>query len=254
MEYSVQERRDEILNKLNENGRVHVKKLSEEFGVSGVVIRNDLAELERLDLLSRVHGGAIKSYKSYRDMTLLQRSNTNLQEKTEIAAEISKFVKNHDTLIMNSGTTTLFVLRALWDKNITIVTNSIALAIEGAKNPNFKIILLGGDVDADYQFTYGTSALRELSRYNANLMIMSVDGVDVNDGISTFYYHEAEICQNMMSRSSKVIVAADYSKIGRTAFSNIDSLDEIDVLVTNSKTPDRYIKSLKAKGITVILA
>lgn len=252
--YSVQERRDKILSLLSENGRVYVNQLSEIFEVSSVVIRADLAELEKLDLLSRVHGGAITSYRSYRDMTLLQRSNTNLKEKNDIATRVLELVKNHDTLIMNAGTTTLFILRALWERNITIVTNSIALALEGAKNPNFKIILLGGDVDADYQFTYGTAALKELERYNANLLIMSVDGVDVKDGISTFYYHEAELCQKMISQSSKVLVAADYSKIGRTAFSKIESLNAIDTLITNDKASEKYLDSIRALGIEVIKA
>lgn len=253
-QYSVQERRDKIIDILNEKGRVYVNKLSELFEVSSVVIRTDLAELERLDLLSRVHGGAITSYKSYCDMNLIQRSNINLKEKNDIAQKVKDLVKDHDTLMMNAGTTPLFVMRAIMDKKVTIVTNSIAMALEGAKNPNFKIILLGGDVDPDYQFTYGFSALKELSQYSASTLILSVDGIDTKDGISTFYYHEAEICRKMISRSNRVIIAADNSKIGRTAFSQIDSLQSVDVIVTNKKASEEQLDSLKAKGIEIIIA
>ncbi len=252
--YSVQERRDKIIDILNENGRVYVNKLSEIFGVSSVVIRTDLAELERLDLLSRVHGGAITSYKSYCDMNLIQRSNINLKEKNAISQKVKELVKDHDTLMMNAGTTPLFVMRAIWEKKVTIVTNSIAMALEGAKNPNFKIILLGGDVDPDYQFTYGVSVLKELSQYSASTLILSVDGIDTKDGISTFYYHEAEVCRKMIERSSKVIIAADDSKIGRTAFSQIDSLQNVDTIVTNKKASDKYLESLKSKGIEIVIA
>ncbi len=252
--YSVQERRDKIIDILNENGRVYVNKLSEIFGVSSVVIRTDLAELERLDLLSRVHGGAITSYKSYCDMNLIQRSNINLKEKNAISQKVKELVKDHDTLMMNAGTTPLFVMRAIWDKKVTIVTNSIAMALEGAKNPNFRIILLGGDVDPDYQFTYGVSVLKELSQYSASTLILSVDGIDTKDGISTFYYHEAEVCRKMIERSNKVIIAADDSKIGRTAFSQIDSLQNVDTIVTNKKASDKYLESLKLKGIEIVIA
>lgn len=252
--YSVQERRDKIIDILNEEGRVYVNKLSEIFGVSSVVIRTDLAELERLDLLSRVHGGAITSYKSYCDMNLIQRSNINLKEKNAISQKVKELVKDHDTLMMNAGTTPLFVMRAIWERKVTIVTNSIAMALEGAKNPNFKIILLGGDVDPDYQFTYGVSVLKELSQYSASTLILSVDGIDPEDGISTFYYHEAEVCRKMIERSGKVIIAADDSKIGRTAFSQIDSLQSVDAIVTNKKASDNHLESLKELGIEIIIA
>lgn len=251
---TVQERRNKIIEMLNESGKVDVNELSKIFGVSNVVIRTDLSELEKLDLLSRVHGGAITSYKSYYDMSLVQRSNVNSRQKSAIAARINGMIHDDDTVMMNAGTTPLFVMRALTDKKITIVTNSIALALEGAKNQNFKIILLGGDVDPEYQFTYGISVLKVLEQYVADVLILSVDGIDPNKGISTFYYQEAEICRRMIKQSRQTIVAADSSKIGRTVFAKIDNLNSIDKIVTNDKVPAQYLRKLKLKGIDVITA
>lgn len=248
------ERRNKILELLNERGKVTVNELSSIFKISNVAIRADLTELEKQGMLTRVHGGAITSYKSYYDMSLMQRLNTNSNEKISIGKIINEMVKDNDTIMMNAGTTPIFVMRELSDKRLTIVTNSIALAVEGAKNPNFKIILLGGDVDSEYQFTYGISAIKALEQYTANLLILSVDGIDINKGISTFYYQEAEICRYMMRNSNRTVVAADYSKIGRTAFAEIDSLDKIDTIVTSSNADCSVLTKLRAKDIDVIAA
>lgn len=253
MQITVTERRNKILDLINENGRVSVNELSKLFNVSVVVIRTDLSELERQGLLARVHGGAITSYRSYYGMSLMQRLNTNIDEKKAIAEKLSTLVKDSDTLIMNAGTTPIYVMRALESKKITIVTNSVALALEGAQNPNFKIILIGGDVDADFQFTYGISAMKELERYCADLFIMSVDGIDINKGISTFYYQESEICKCMMERCSRTVVAADHSKIGRTAFAKISDLSRVDTIVTDSAADKSSLDKLRKKGIEIIV-
>ena len=249
---SVAERRNAIIEILNEKGRVSVKELSALFSVSSVIIRTDLEELEKQDMLTRIHGGAKTSYKSYYDMGTVQRSNTNAEEKEAIAQRISKMVKDNSTIILNAGTTPLFVMRAIKDKKVTILTNSIALALEGASNPNFRIILLGGDVDSNYQFTYGVSVLSNLEQYTADLFILSVDGVDATHGISTFYHAEAEICRSMIKHARKTVVAADYSKIGRTAFAKIGALSSVNCIVTNKKAPALCLKDFKTKGVEVI--
>lgn len=251
---TVTERRNKIVEMLNESGKVSVNDLSQIFGVSGVAIRTDLSELESQGVLTRVHGGAITSYKSYYDMNFLQRSNTNAHEKECIARKISKMIKDNDTIMMNAGTTPLFVMRELADKKVTIVTNSIALALEGAKKPNLKIILLGGDVNSEYQFTYGVSALKSLEQYTADVFIMSVDGIDAIKGVSTFYYQEAEICKCMIKHSNRTVVVADYSKIGRTAFAGIDGISEIDTIVTSESADMQALNKLRTKDINVIIA
>ncbi len=251
---TVTERRNIILEMLNNNGRVNVNELSSKFGVSSVVIRTDLSELENKGLLTRVHGGAITNYKSYYDMSFMQRMNTNSVQKTAIAKTVAKHINDHDTIMMNAGTTMLYVLAEIADKRVTIVTNSIALALEAAKNPNFKALLLGGDVDQNYQFTYGTPVINALNNYEADLFIMSVDGVDLNTGISTYYYHEVDISKCMMKHSAKTYVLADHTKLDRTAFAKIDDLSHINAIFTDTHAENNaFNKKLKAKGVNVIL-
>jgi len=221
---------------LSREGKVKVSELSRLFNISEVTVRMDLADLEQKGLLSRVHGGAVSSYRPYYNMSMSQRSSANETEKKAIAAYIQGVVHDSDTIMMNAGSTTLFVLRMLAQhKDIKIVTNSIAIALEASNNRNFHVVLLGGSVNTKYQFTYGPDALRQLSTYHADKLIISVDGVDAQMGFSTYYQQEAEICRTMMQRADVRMVAADYTKMGRVAFAQIASVDSVDEIITNKK-------------------
>ena len=188
MENNVEIRRQKILSMLTKDGQVEVAALSRLFGVSAVVIRKDLQELEDKGLLSRVHGGAVSSYKTYYNMSFRQRSQSNEPEKHAIAEYIADVVEDNDTLFINAGTTTLFCFRALQNrKNLNIVTNSVAIAVEASEIQGTNVVLLGGAVNSKYQFTYGTEAMRLLKRYHADKLILSVDGVSADDGLTTYY-------------------------------------------------------------------
>lgn len=206
-------------------------------------------------MLSRVHGGAISTYEPYYNMSLAQRSNTNKEEKDQIAAKIADMIHDNQSIMMNAGTTTLAVMRRLVNKNnITIITNSIVLALEGAKYNKFKIILLGGDVAYEYQYVYGTLTISELDKYYADKFILSADGIDANGGISTYYDQEADVCRKMIEHSKTTIAALDHTKIGRTTLRNIAAVNEINCLVTNSNASKSALKELKACDIKVVLA
>lgn len=251
---SLQERHQKILDMLNNTGEVRVNELSRIFEVSEVCIRNDLSELEIKGLLSRVHGGAISAYEPYYNMSLAQRSNTNKEEKDEIATEIADMIHDNQAVMMNAGTTPLAVMRKLANKkNITIITNSIVLALEGAKYKNFRILLLGGDVDFEYQFVYGALTLTQLGEYYADKFIMSADGIDVEGGITTYYDQEAEICRKMIEHSKSTIAALDHTKIGRIALKKFADIKDIDCLVTNRKAVKNSINELKECGLKIVL-
>ena len=251
---NVETRREKILEILNRDGRVTVGALSKLFQISQVTIRMDLEELETKGLLSRVHGGAICSYRSYYNMSLHQRSAANVAPKKAIASYLPQMIHDSDTIMMNAGSTTLFVLRMLSQhKDLKIVTNSVAVATEAAENPNFSVVLLGGNVNTKYQFTYGNDALRQLSDYRVDKLILSVDGVDVSRGLSTYHEQETEICRSMIERSALQIVVADYSKFDRVAFSHIAPLSAVTDIVTNASIAKETVMKLKKAKPNLIL-
>ena len=250
---NIDERKNKILELLKENGIVKVTTLSELFNISEVTIRNDLADMESKGLLSRVHGGAISSYKPYCSMNFNQRLETNQAEKNKIAKKISAMIEPNDTVMLNSGTTTLLVFRQLpVDYNLNIVTNSISIALEAATNPNYNVTLVGGAVNAKYQFTYGAGAASQLENYHANKLILSVDGIDMEKGFSTYYDKESSIDKMMMKQSEMCIIAADKSKFRRNAFAKISNLESADIIVTNCTLTSTEKKALDGAGISLV--
>ena len=229
------ERRRKIAEMVNGRGKVKVAELARLFEISEVSIRADLADLEAQGLLSRVHGGAVSSYKSYYNMDLQQRLSMNREKKERIAEKVAGMIENHDTIMFNSGTTTLAIFRRIpAGLTLNIVTNSITIALEAAANPNYNVVLLGGSVNARYQFVYGDNAGAQLKQYHADKLILSVDGISAEDGFTTYYDREAELDRLMLAGSATRIVAADSSKLGRTAFAHIAPLEAADYIITNT--------------------
>ncbi len=229
------ERREKILEMLHRDGRVKVNELSALFDISDVTIRMDLADLEAKGQLSRVHGGAVSSYKTYHNMDMQQRMAANQGQKEAIARYIVGMIEENDTIMFNAGTTTLAVFRMLPAKmNLSIVTNSIAIAVEASANPNFNVVLLGGSVNPKYQFIYGADAIMQLERYYADKLILSVDGITLENGLTSFYNHEVELDRIMLTHASSKIVAADSTKLGRTAFTRIADISMPDYIITNN--------------------
>ena len=249
------ERKQEILELLKKNGTVKVTELSQHFDVSEVTIRNYLADMESKGLLSRIHGGALSSYKPYYSMNLNQRLETNQSQKVKIAEKVCTLVNPNDTIMLNSGTTTLLAFRQFpANYNLNIVTNSISIALEASGNPNYNVILIGGAINTKYQFSYGIDAIKQLRNYHADKLILSVDGIDPAHGLSTYYDKEAEIDRVMIEQSDCCIVVADHSKFYHNAFVKISDLNVADYIITNASSDNSFPDDFKELGINVCLA
>jgi len=186
-------------------------------------------------------------------MNFNQRLETNKNEKNSIAAKVAEMIEPDDTVMLNSGTTTLLVFRHLpIDYNLKIVTNSISIALEAAENPNYSVTLVGGSVNAKYQFSYGPDAAEQLENYHADKLILSVDGIDFAEGFSTYYDEEAFVDKTMIKNSEVSIIAADGSKFRRRAFSKISGIDTADYIVANAELTAEEEKILEENEISFI--
>ena len=250
---TAEQRKQKILELLKEKDSVRVTSLSKLFGVSEVTIRTYLEDMEKKGLLSRVHGGAVSSYKPYYSMNLNQRLETNQQAKVEIAERVASLIQPNDTVMLNAGTTTLLVFRKFpADYNLSIVTNSISIALEASGNPNYNVILVGGSVNTKYQFTYGNDAVKQIQKYHADKLILSVDGIDAHQGLTTYYNKEATVAAAMIEQSDCCIIAADRSKFGHSAFAKISNLAVADYIVTNGQLNQELSETLSENGVTVL--
>ena len=246
-------RKDKILEILKKNGTVRVTNLSKTLNVSEVTVRNYLTDMESKGLLARVHGGAIFSYRPYYSMNLNQRLETNRQIKERIAKKAANLVKPNDTVMLNAGTTTLLAFRYLpYDYNLNIVTNSISIALEGSGNPNYNIVLIGGTINSKFQFTYGEDAIEILKKYHADKLILSVDGVDMKNGFSTYYAEETQVDKAMIEQSDSCIIVADNSKFDKNAFSKVYDLNVADYIVTDKEFNTKDAKLMSKLGIKII--
>ena len=254
MSVTTEQRREEIVKLIEERGKIKVSEISELYKISEVSVRKDLEYLEAEGHLSRIHGGAVAMNKLYVNMDLSERFKTNSQAKKRLADAVAELIEDNDTVMINAGTTLTYVLHAIKGKrNVSIVTNSIQNATEAALYPSFNVILLGGDLDSKYQFTYGEDALAQLSNYHATKCILSVDGVSVESGLTLYYANEAALVRKMIDSSKTVIVAADSSKIGRAAFAKITDTERVDVLVTGNIDPAEAEK-IEKLGVKVVKA
>lgn len=254
-ELKIDFRRQRILELLAQEGQVKVIQLSELFHTTPVTIRSDLAALEKDGYLKRVTGGAVQTVRNFYTMDAQQRKNYNSEAKAAVAKAAAELIDDGDTLLINSGTTTLLIAAELKKRNsLNIVTNSMAVAVELASCPTFRVLLLGGEVNAQYSFSYGNTALEQLSRYKADKAILSIDGIHSQAGITTYHAEESPICRMMMERSHETIVAADFSKFGFESFSNIADIQSADYYVTNKTADPGTVASIKELGKKVIFS
>ncbi|MFC5401265.1 DeoR/GlpR family DNA-binding transcription regulator [Cohnella soli] len=251
----IEERRKRIVENLQAEGKVKVAELSKMFGISEVTIRGDLDELEQQGLLQRIHGGAISAYKSYYNMNFQDRMASNKEEKRKIAIAAASMIVDGDTVIIGSGTTPLYVMQELRNhKNLIVITNSLSVAHEASYHRHMNaVVLLGGNVNLDYQFVTGDDAISQISKYKADKLILSSDGISSEFGVTTYHHLEAELNRQMIARVDKTILVADYTKIGRANFSRIESIDKIDCLITNDNANKNEIEGMKEKGVEVRL-
>ena len=252
MAFSTEERRERIVSLIHQSGKVKVSELSTLFDISEVSIRKDLEILESEGYLSRVHGGAIDINKMYVNMDISERFKTNASLKKDLAEVAASLIEDNDTIMMNTGSTLTYFLRAIrGKKNITIVTNSVQNATEAALYSSFSVILLGGDFDSKYQFTYGEDAIKQLENYHAAKCILSVDGISSTSGMSSYYSNGVEIARRMIEHSDTLIVTADASKLGKNVFAKITDASKVDILVTNSAENREELTMLRKLGIKI---
>lgn len=230
-------RRSRILQTLRREGVVSVSRLSRDLNATSVTIRSDLAALEQEGYLLRVQGGAVPT----RDAAPGSAPAEPLayaEEKYAIAAAVAARIHDGDTIFINCGTTSVCVAGALKQRrNLSIVTNSLAVASELGGVPTFRVLLLGGVVNARYGYTYGSDAQDQLSQYQADWAILSVDGVSPKGGITTYHAEEAILDRMMMDGAKKVLITADRSKIGRTGFTRVRDCVPGLWVVTDSQDP-----------------
>lgn len=250
---STVERRDSIIQLIREHGRVRVDSLSEQFEVSSVTIRNDLDFLEKKGILHRTHGGALIRKNVYEDPTLEEKQQLHQKEKQKIGEKAVELIDDGDSILLDSGTTTLEIAHRLEGKmNLTVMTNAIKIALDLGSQENINVMLTGGSLRKESYSLVGPEAERTIKNYYFDKLFLGVDGLDIGFGLTTPNPMEAQLNRIMVERAKQVIAVTDSSKLGRHSFSYICDLDVLSTLITDNGISQEFEKQLGKRNIDVI--
>ncbi len=250
------DRQRQILNLISLDGVVQVQDLSERFGVSVLTIRRDLDHLAEEGLVERTHGGATLRKSLPIEPLYAHKALEFPEEKQAIGLAAASLIEKGDTVFINSGSTTLEVIRALRNHDITIVSNNMDAAWVANEDARFKLIFVGGAYRTRSHSVSGGLSQPIINQIYANKAIIGVDGFSLSAGLTTPVVEEAETTRLMIERTvGPVIVVAAANKIGVLSnFSTVDAKD-IDLLITDRKGERMLSKhELEEKQIELIVA
>lgn len=233
-------RKAKIVEYIREHKKASVRELCDVFEVSSATMRNDLRELDRENLVTRTHGGALVPTQTGYKMDVDLRIE-RLPEKERIAAEAIKLLEDGDTIILDTGTTTMELARLLNKRpNITVVTNDLRIALVLESYPSINVIVMGGTLRPNFHCTVGEPGRGMLSGLAVDKAFMGANSLSVEFGASTPDLDTAETKKAMIATSTKVILLCDHSKLSRQSFVQFARLDDIDTIVTETiKDDDR---------------
>jgi DeoR family fructose operon transcriptional repressor len=250
----VEERKRGILEYVVSHKKATVGELCDRFSVSSATIRSDLRDLEQGGALVRTHGGAIVRGQARFEPDATEKGVQRRAEKRVIAALALEAIEDGDTIVLDTGSTT-YELAELLDsrRDITVLTNDLAIALRLERHPTATIHFLGGVLRKRFHCTVGSRAAESLRGLTADKAFMGANSVSPDKGAGTPDLQQAEVKKAMMSIALKVYLLADSSKIGKNSFATFASIGDFDCLITDS-VPDEDAKLLEDAGVEIICA
>jgi DeoR family glycerol-3-phosphate regulon repressor len=243
-----------ILDMLKQSQRVNVNALAEQLHVSPESIRRDLKELEARGYARRVYGGAvIDQHES--DQPFGERVRVGAREKARIGEAAAALVEDGMKIFIDTGTTTLACLKHLETrKDVTIVSNSIAVAAHFFHRPEASVRVLGGRMRPEYQATYGHETVAALKEHFFDLAIIAISAVHAERGFMDFGEDEAVLRRIARAQASRSVIVADSSKFGRLGSIHTLGLNEIDAVVTNGVVAKEFSDQFSQANVDIIHA
>ena len=250
----IEERRQYIVGLAQRDGRVLVEELSESLGISRITIRKDLDYLQGRGVLQRTHGGALlPGNGALADSSLQEKEGRHSHEKVRIAAAAAALVQEGHCVLLDSGTTTTAIARALKRfSQLTIITNAVNIAGELSAT-DFEVLLTGGSLRKNSFSLVGPIAEEMLRDMHADILFLGVDGFDLEVGLTTPNVMESRVNRAMVRASSLVVAVCDSTKFNRRSLSKIVEASAIHHVITDSDLSQETAESLRSAGIKLTL-
>jgi DeoR family transcriptional regulator, aga operon transcriptional repressor len=252
-------RREQILAFIKVRDFVRVSDLSVRFRVSEVTVRGDLEVLAERGEIRRIRGGAMPRALQHIERPFEEVKNARASEKSLIGHAAAGLISNGETLILDVGTTTTEVARALMQRedllDIVIFTNALNIALELEKAiPRFTVIITGGTLRPLQHSLVNPLGVLMFERVKAHTVILGCNGIDPQAGITNVNLPETEIKRRMLQAAKRRILVADGSKIGETALAFLCAVDEVDLLITDSSADPVALAALRERGMEITIA
>jgi DeoR/GlpR family transcriptional regulator of sugar metabolism len=247
------ERRALILDRLRTQGRVLAADLTSELAVSSDTIRRDLRELDEVGLVRRVHGGALPRHGDASPFAT--RARRAPDAKASIARRAAQTVRDGQLVVLDGGTTTLELARALADDlRARVVTTSPPIALALAGHPGLEVTVVGGTLRPNALVTVGAAAVDALRVIRADVVFLGVCGLHPEIGVTTEDLEERHVKAAMIDGAAEVVALADHDKLGTAMPVVVAPLRAVTHLVTDADADDEALAPYRAVGIEVLLA
>ncbi len=236
----------DIIGTARASGTARIGELARDMGVSLETIRRDIRPLVESGLVVKQHG-AVRLATDEAEAPFEQRLRENAREKLAIAQHVADMISDHDSVMMDTGTTTSILARALLRKSgLTIVTNSSDIARTLATVNGNNVYMAGGQLHGDNGAAFGRSAIEFISNFSVHHAVISIAAVDAVNGLLDHHLEEAEFARNVLQCGRQRTVITDHTKFSRTALVKVCDFDEFDLLVTDERPTPEVVEKLTA--------
>jgi DeoR family transcriptional regulator, fructose operon transcriptional repressor len=246
-------RRRHLLELITRQGYATLDELVKVLDVSESTIRRDLEALDLAGSIKRTHGGAVYTGEVRSMPAFDERTGTAVAEKRAIGLATAALLEDGDTVLLDGGTTTLEVARALIGRRVQVVTNSLPIAQLLASSQQTDLILIGGYIYPRTGVALGPLAIATMQSIRVRKAILGAGGI-VAEGIYNSNSLLVETERRMMSCGQQVVIVADHTKFGRLALARVCGLDEVDQVVVDSGLTDEHRTMLEQAGLTIHVA
>lgn len=253
-------RKNEIMKRLLIEQSLKTEEIAAMFGVSIETVRRDINDMEREGLVKKVYGGISLCSDPARQRSTLDSWNTRLErchaEKVKIAARALELIPDEAVIALDIGTSVYELSRLLGvKKNLSIITNSLLIASELAKNTTHSIFCVGGKVTTNEIVTSGVYARNFLEDFAAvDVFLIGADGISLQKGITEYSEGVVDVKRQMSALAQRTVLLADHSKFGVEAPFKSCAFGDVDELVTDSASPEKDLEELAKLGVEVVIA
>lgn len=253
MELLQEERLMEIVKLIETQGVIRVDALRKRFGVSSRTIRRDLDRLSEEGILRRTYGGAVLARGTGLEPAFELRKAKSSEEKKRICQKAADMIKDGDTIILDSGTTLMYLAKFIKDKkDLVVVTNALNIGLELSDCPGITVVMVGGILRGETLSLIGPETEEGIRRMTVDRAFVGTSGLSAERGYTNSNLFEAGVKKAMLDVARESVVLADHTKFGVLDFSSFARAEDADMLITDAFAPENEVEEFRRRGVKVL--